>query len=148
MNKVFLIGNLTRDPEMRVTPSGASVCSFSLAVNRRGSQQGQREADFYHINAWRERGENCYKYLKKGNKCAVVGNLILRTYDGNDGQKRTVLDVTADEVEFLTPQQQGGQQGGQAGYAGGNHNGAASGGYAGDYGNTGGYQDTGDDLPF
>lgn len=102
MNKVFIIGNLTRDPEMRVIPSGASVCTFSLAVNRRGGQQGQREADFYNVSAWRALGENCYKYLKKGNKCAVVGNLILRTYDGNDGQKRSVLDVTADEVEFLT----------------------------------------------
>lgn len=102
MNKVFIIGNLTRDPEMRVIPSGQNVCTFSVAVNRRGGQQGQREADFYNVSAWRGLGESCYKYLKKGSKCAVVGNLSLRTYDGKDGLKRSVLDVTADDVEFLT----------------------------------------------
>lgn len=104
MNKVFIIGNLTRDPEMRVTPSGVSVCAFGVAVNRRvGGQQGQqREADFYNVSAWRGLGENCYKYLKKGNKVAVVGNLTLRTYEGNDGQRHASLDVSADDVEFLT----------------------------------------------
>lgn len=120
MNKVFIIGNLTRDPEMRVIPSGASVCSFTLAVNRRGGgQQAQREADFYNVSAWRALGENCYKYLKKGNKCAVVGNLILRSYDGNDGQKRYVLDVNADDVEFLSSPAGAGSDRGEGGYSAG-----------------------------
>lgn len=104
MNKVYLIGNLTKDPELATTTSGVSVCRFSIAVSRRFSNaDGERETDFFNITVWRGQGENCHKYLKKGNKCAVVGSLQNRTYDANDGTKRTVTEVVADEVEFLTP---------------------------------------------
>ena len=103
MNKVILIGNLTRDPEVRTTATGVSVCTFSIAVNRRfTNQQGVREADFFNIVAWRQLGETCGRYLAKGRKCAVVGSLQNRSYDAQDGSKRYVTEVIADEVEFLT----------------------------------------------
>ena len=103
MNKVYLIGNLTRDPELATTTSGVSVCRFSLAVQRRFSNaDGEREADFFNIVVWRAQGENCHKYLKKGSKCAVIGALQNRSYDANDGSKRTITEIVADEVEFLT----------------------------------------------
>jgi len=103
MNRVFLIGNLTRDPELAVTNSGISVCRFSIAVSRRFSnQEGEREADFFNIVVWRAAGENCHKFLKKGSKCAVVGSLQNRSYDAQDGTKRTITEIIADEVEFLT----------------------------------------------
>lgn len=106
MNKIFLIGNLTRDPEMRTTGSGVSVCTFTVAVNRRRSgnaEAGQPEADFFRVSAWRQLGENCNRFLAKGRKVGVTGSLSLQTYTGNDGQQRASLEVTADEVEFLTP---------------------------------------------
>lgn len=103
MNKVYLIGNLTRDPELNTTPSGVSVCRFSIAVNRNfTAQDGSRETDFFNITVWRGQGENCGKFLKKGNKVAICGRLQTRTYEV-DGQKRTATDIIADEVEFLTP---------------------------------------------
>lgn len=108
MNKVFLIGNLTRDPEMRATPNGVNVCQFGLAVNRRRKVEGQPEADFYNISAWRQLGETAARYLSKGRKVAVVGNLTLRTYTGNDGTQRYSLEVDADDIEFLP---NAGQQG-------------------------------------
>jgi len=113
MNKLTIIGNLTRDPELRVTPNGVNVCDFSVAVNRRLSAQQkangqQQEADFFRVTAWRELGENCSKYLAKGRKVAVIGPVSVRTYTGNDGVTRASLEVTADEVEFLTPRDQQG----------------------------------------
>lgn len=107
MNKITLIGNLTQDPELRSTPNGVSVCSFNIAVNRRfASQGGDRVTDFFRINAWRQLGETCAKYLAKGRKVAVVGELQARTYEAKDGTTRMSLDVSADEVEFLTPKQE------------------------------------------
>lgn len=107
MNKIMLIGNLTRDPELRSTSSGVTVCSFTIAVNRRFAQQGgERQTDFFRINAWRQLGETCARYLTKGRKVAVIGELQARTYQGNDGATRMSLDVSADEVEFLSPRQQ------------------------------------------
>ena len=104
MNKVILIGNLTRDPELSETPSGVAVCRFSIAVSRDyAGQDGNRETDFFNITVWRGRAENCGKYLKKGNKVAVVGSLQNRSYDDKDGNKRYVTDIVASEVEFLTP---------------------------------------------
>ena len=104
MNKVILVGNLTRDPELTETPSGVAVCRFSIAVSRDyASADGTRETDFFNITVWRGRAENCGKYLKKGNKVAVVGRLQNRSYDDKDGNKRYVTDIIADEVEFLTP---------------------------------------------
>lgn len=117
MNKVFLIGNLTHDPELRTLPSGDSVCNFSIAVNRRrrsSAEAGQPEADFFRVAAWRQLGENCARYLAKGRKVSVVGSVSCRTYVGSDGQTRASLEVTADDVEFLTPK---GEQGDMGGYA-------------------------------
>ena len=104
MNKVILVGNLTRDPELTETPSGVAVCRFAIAVSRDyANADGTRETDFFNITVWRGRAENCGKYLKKGNKVAVVGSLQNRSYEDKDGVKRNVTDVIANEVEFLTP---------------------------------------------
>ena len=104
MNKVILIGNLTRDPELTETASGIAVCRFSIAVSRDyAGADGNRETDFFNITVWSKQAENCGKYLKKGNKVAVVGRLQNRSYDDKDGNKRYVTDIIADEVEFLTP---------------------------------------------
>ena len=103
MNKVFIVGNLTRDPELRTTQSGISVCSFSVAVNRRRAQDQEPQADFFRVTAWRGLGENCSKYLAKGRKVAVTGSVSVSTYLAQDGTTRASLEVTADDVEFLTP---------------------------------------------
>ena len=105
MNKLTILGNLTRDPELRTTSGGVNVCDFTIAVNRRkrnDGQSGQPEADFFRVTAWRERGELCAKYLTKGSKACVIGPVSVRTYTGNDGTTRASLEVTADEVEFLS----------------------------------------------
>jgi single-strand DNA-binding protein len=106
MNRVVLIGNLTADPELRKTQSDISVCTFRLAVQRRfTNQQGVREADFINIVTWRQTAELCARYLTKGRKCGVSGVLQTRSYEAQDGTKRHVSEVVADEVEFLgTPQ--------------------------------------------
>ena len=104
MNKLTIIGNLTRDPELRTTQSGISVCTFTVAVNRRKTQnQQQPEADFFRVSAWRELGENCGKWLIKGKKVAVVGPVSVSTYQGQDGKTYANLEVTAQDVEFLSP---------------------------------------------
>ena len=104
MNKVFLIGNLTRDPELSETNGGVSVCRFGIAVNRRfSSQDAERQTDFFNVTAWRALGETVARYTKKGNKVAVVGSIQIRNFEDNAGQKRTFVDIIADEVEFLTP---------------------------------------------
>ena len=103
MNKVILIGNLTRDPEISTTSNGVSVCRFAIAVTRRfANAEGERDTDFFNIVVWRSLAENCHKFLKKGSKVAVVGNLQNRSYDAQDGSKRYITDVVAEEVEFLT----------------------------------------------
>ena len=104
MTKVFLIGNLTHDPELTETAAGVPVCRFSVAVNR--GTGDDRTADFYNVTAWRGLGETVAKFTKKGNKVAVAGDLILRQYEGNDGVRRTSVDVIAQSVEFLTPKQE------------------------------------------
>ena len=101
MNKVILIGNLTRDPELATTNSGISYCRFSLAVPKRFTTGGEREAEFINIVVWRGQAENCAKYLKKGSKAAIVGNIQTRSYDAQDGSKRYVTEVVAEEVEFI-----------------------------------------------
>ena len=94
MNKVILVGNLTRDPELTETPSGVAVCRFSIAVQRDyASSDGTREADFFNVTVWRGRAENCGKYLKKGNKVAIVGSIQTRSYEDKDGIKRNVTDI-------------------------------------------------------
>ena len=103
MNRVILVGNLTRDPELTTTANGVSLCRFGLAVQRRfAGQDGEREADFFNIVVWRGQADNCYKYLKKGSKCGIVGSLQTRSYDAQDGTKRYSTDIVAEEVEFLS----------------------------------------------
>ena len=102
MNKVFLIGRLTRDPELRYTGSNIPVATFSLAVNRNFTgQSGEREADFISIVVWRKQAENVKNYLTQGSQVAIDGRIQTRTYDGEDGKKRYVTEVVADNVEFL-----------------------------------------------
>lgn len=103
MNKVYLIGNLTRDPERSETTSGIAFCRFALAVNRTyANSEGNREADYFNVIVWRTLAENCGRFLKKGSKIAVVGSLQNRSYEDKDGIKRNVTDIVASEVEFLT----------------------------------------------
>ena len=102
LNKVVLIGRLTKDPELRSTPNNVSVATFTLAVDRNyTNQQGEREADFIPIVVWRNLAETCGKYLTKGRLVAVSGRMQARSYEGNDGQRRYVTEVVADEVQFL-----------------------------------------------
>lgn len=104
MNKVFLIGNLTRDPELTETTSGVALCRFSIAVNRNyGSADGERKTDFFNVVAWRGLGETVARFAKKGNKVAVSGSIELRNYEDSQGIKRTGVDIVAQDVEFLTP---------------------------------------------
>lgn len=103
MNLVILVGNLTRDPERQETSSGVAVCNFDVAVNRDYvNAEGERDADFFRVTVWREKAENCFKYLKKGSKVCVVGSQEQRSYEDNEGIKRYVTNVIADKVEFLT----------------------------------------------
>ena len=102
MNKAILIGNLTRDPEQRMTNGGVAVCTVSIAVQRRfANQQGERQADFFNIVTWRALAENCGKYLRKGSKVGVSGPIQNRSYEAQDGTKRYVTEIIAEEVEFL-----------------------------------------------
>ena len=100
-NKVILIGNMCADPEMKQTPSGASVCSFSIAVNRRFKKEGSTETDFINIVAWRQQAEFVCKYFKKGQAILVCGQIQTRTWTDNAGNKRYATEVVADEVSFV-----------------------------------------------
>ena len=109
MNKVFLIGTLTRDPELTQTATGVSLCRIAIAVNRNFTNaNGEREADFFNVTVWRNQAENCHRFLKKGNKICVTGALQTRTTENPDGTKKYFTDIVADEVEFLTPREAGG----------------------------------------
>ena len=101
MNKAFLIGNLTRDPELTETKDGVAVCRFSIAVNR-FIRAGETQTDFFNITAWRGLGENVAKYCKKGQKVAVVGAIQVRNYEDRDGNTRTAVDIIASDVEFIS----------------------------------------------
>lgn len=102
LNRVILIGRLTRDPELRYTPSGVAVSQFTLAVDRPfTNQQGNREADFINIVVWRKQAENCATYLRKGRLVAVEGRIQTRNYENNEGRRVYVTEVVADNVRFL-----------------------------------------------
>jgi len=102
MNRLTIVGNLTRDPELRTTSMGVNVCSFDVAVNRRKKIEGQPEADFFHVTVWRGLAEVCREFLTKSSKVAVTGTVAVSTYQASDGSTRASLDVNADEVEFLS----------------------------------------------
>ena len=100
MNKLTIIGNLTKDPELRTTQGGVSVCTFTVAVNRK--KKDEKQTDFFRVTAWRERGEICAKWLIKGRKVCVIGPVSVSTYTGQDGATHANLEVMAEEVEFLS----------------------------------------------
>ena len=106
MNSLTIIGNCTKDPELRTTPTGKNVCTFTVAVNRRKKIEGQPEADFFRVSAWDQLGENCQKYLTKGKKVCVVGSVGVHVYTNSKGEAAANLEVLAREVEFLSPRQE------------------------------------------
>lgn len=101
MNKVVLIGRLTKDPELNFAQSGTAVCKFTLAVDRRMKKEGQPSADFIPVVVWGKIGENSANYLHKGSLCSVAGRIETRSYEAKDGGKRYVTEIIADEVKFL-----------------------------------------------
>ncbi len=103
MNRAILVGNLTKDPEKRTTPSNLSVTTFTVAVQRKFSKDGETQADFIPIVTWRKLADNCATYLQKGSKCGVIGQIQTRQYDDKNGVRRYVTEIIADEVEFLSP---------------------------------------------
>lgn len=113
INRVVLVGRLTKDPELRYTPSGVAVCRFTLAVNRQFSnQQGERQADFINVLTWRKQAENVANYLHKGSLAGLEGRIQTGSYDGQDGKKVFTVEVVADSVQFLEPKSQHGNQNG------------------------------------
>ena len=133
LNRIVLIGRLTKDPELRHTQSGKAVCAFTLAVDRPYlANNGNREADFINIVVWNKTAENCAQYLAKGKLAAVDGRLQIRSYDGQDGQRRYVTEVIADNVRFLSLMSEAQQSGQQEAWIG----------------DSGGYASPADDLPF
>ena len=102
MNQLTIIGNLTREPELRTTPEGKNVCTFSVAVNRRKHIEGKPDADFFRVSAWNNLAENCQKFLTTGKKVCVVGEVSVHTYQKQNGEAGASLEVTAKEVEFLS----------------------------------------------
>lgn len=111
MNRFFAIGRLTKDPEKRTTQNGTSVCTFTLAVNRRyKNANGEREADFFPVVCWRQVADLSAQYLSKGKQVAIAGEVQMRSYE-KDGQKRYVTKVVADEVQFLSPRGDGVERG-------------------------------------
>ncbi|MCB2572608.1 single-stranded DNA-binding protein, partial [Listeria monocytogenes] len=106
MNRVVLVGRLTKDPDLRYTPAGAAVATFTLAVNRPfTNQQGEREADFINCVVWRKPAENVANFLKKGSMAGVDGRVQTRNYEGNDGKRVYVTEIVAESVQFLEPKQ-------------------------------------------
>ncbi|MBC2214135.1 single-stranded DNA-binding protein [Listeria welshimeri] len=120
MNRVVLVGRLTKDPELRYTPAGVAVATFTLAVNRTfTNQQGEREADFINCVVWRKPAENVANFLKKGSMAGVDGRVQTRNYEGNDGKRVYVTEIVAESVQFLEPRN---SNGGGNNYQGGNNN--------------------------
>ena len=121
INRVVLVGRLTKDPELRYTPSGVAMARFTLAVNRTFSnQQGEKEADFINCTVWRKQAENTANFLKKGSLAGVEGRIQTGSYEGQDGKRVYTTDVVADSVQFLEPRNSSGGERPQQGqpYAG------------------------------
>lgn len=175
LNRVILIGRLTRDPELRYTPAGVAVTQFTIAVDRPfTTNQGEREADFIPVVTWRQLAETCANYLRKGRLTAVEGRIQVRNYENNEGKRVYVTEVIADNVRFLESNREGGsarEDGGGSSYSSAGAGGGTSsgGGYSGGGSSNGGgrsnnnsrndnrdpFQDDGrpidiseDDLPF
>jgi single-strand DNA-binding protein len=110
MNRVVLVGRLTKDPDLRFTPNGVPVCTFTLAVNRPFKTNGEQEADFINCVVWRKPAENAANFLKKGSLAGVDGRIQTRNYEGQDGKKVYVTEVQAESVQFLEPKGEKKQQ--------------------------------------
>jgi single-strand DNA-binding protein len=106
LNRVILIGRLTKDPELRYTPAGVAVCQFTLAVDRPFTKDGEREADFIPVVTWRQLAETCANYLRKGRLTAVEGRMQVRSYENSEGKRVYVTEVIADNVRFLESSRQ------------------------------------------
>lgn len=159
LNRVVLVGRLTRDPELRFTPNGVAVANFTLAVNRPFSnQQGEREADFINCVVWRKPAENVANFLKKGSLAGVDGRVQTRSYDNNEGKRVFVTEIVAESVQFLEPRNSQNNQnqntgGSQGNYGSGSGNSGSGGnrsnGYDNDpFSNDGSIDISDDDLPF
>ena len=152
MNKIIVIGNVGRDPEMRYTPSGQGVTSFSVASNRRyrtAAGEQREETEWFNVSAWGRLAEICNQYLTRGQQVYVEGRLRSRSYQGNDGQTRYSLDITLTEMQMLGSRGSGMDE--DRSPYGGQQGGGQGGGGMDDYGGAGGYggqNDEVDDLPF
>lgn len=105
MNKLTIIGNLTRDVELRKTQSGHDVANMSIAVNRRARAGEQEQTDYFRVTAWDSMAQTCAKYLAKGRKVCVIGSVSVSTYTGNDGTARAQMEVNAQDIEFVSSRQ-------------------------------------------
>lgn len=155
INRVVLVGRLTKDPELRYTPSGAAVARFTLAVNRNFTNSaGDREADFINVTVWRKQAENAANYLKKGHQAGVEGRIQTGSYEGQDGKRVYTTEVVADSVQFLEPRGQSSKResntnGGQSNQSNRSQEHSYSGANNGSYSNgSGGFEVSDDDLPF
>lgn len=110
MNNVVLVGRLTRDPELRTTPNGTATCQISIAVNGIPNSNGERTTDFINVTVWRRQAENVSKYCSKGSQVGITGRIHSRSYDANDGTKRYVTEVVADNITFLGSSNRGSSQ--------------------------------------
>lgn len=110
MNNVVLVGRLTRDPELRTTPNGIATCQISIAINGIPNSNGERTTDFINVTVWRRQAENVSKYCSKGSQVGITGRIHSRSYDANDGTKRYVTEVVADNVTFLGSSNRGSSQ--------------------------------------
>lgn len=137
INRVVLVGRLTKDPELRYTPNGVASCKFHVAVNRTfQNQQGDREADYISCQAWRKQAENLANFMKKGSLIGLEGRIQTGSYEGQDGKRVYTTDVVADSIQFLEPRSNGtgGSQGAPDYQSRGNTGGAYQGGSHGQYG--------------
>ncbi len=150
LNKVILIGNLTRDPELRYTQSGMAIAKFGLAVNERFKQgdEWKEKANFIDIVVWGKQGENCSEYLSKGRQAGIEGRLSYSTWETDDGQKRSKLEVVAEKVIFLGSRDGGGQGGGGGGGRSDSYGSGSRGGNEPSGGGGGGGGPDYDDVPF
>jgi len=105
MNQVFIVGNLTRDPELSFTPSGVGKCKFDVAVNRsyKKGEEWVKEVTYIPVNCWAKTAENCNEFLRRGSKVAVSGRLSIRSYEDDQGVKKKFTNIEAQNIEFLTP---------------------------------------------
>lgn len=139
LNRVVLIGRLTKDPELRYTPSGVAVATFTLAVDRNfKNSNGERDTDFIPCVVYRQLAELCANFLSKGKLASVDGRLQVRSFEGQDGQRRWVTEIIAENVQFLSPKENGNSGNGTSGNAGN----------AGNVGTYGHEVSLDDDIPF